>query len=385
MSIIMHRDYPHLMFRRHWNLGEKVLLLLGQCEGYVDSISSTPVLPDYHNQLLQVSLIRGAVATTAIEGNTLSEEDVFNIQKGHQMPPSKEYQEIEIKNILQAFNELLHEVAVEKKDYLIDEHLLKRLHGLVGQNLGKHFDAIPGKFRNDNRIVGKYRCPDYRDIPELIKKYCIWLKKEFNYNEGQSFSQRIIQAIVSHVYLEWIHPFGDGNGRVGRLLEFYVLLRGGNPDIASHILSNHYNQTRTEYYRQLDRAFQTRDLTDFIDYALLGFRDGLQSTLKIIQSSQMHITWQKLIYDKFANEKMKKKEVFIRRRELILSFPMDKGLTFEEINLINPRVARLYANVSGRTVLRDIENLIELELIVKKGQFYFSNINLLRVYIPRQK
>ncbi len=99
----------------------------------------------------------------------------------------------------------------------------------------------------------------------------------------------------------------------------------------------------------------------------------------------MHITWQKLIYDKFANEKMKKKEVFIRRRELILSFPMDKGLTFEEINLINPRVARLYANVSGRTVLRDIENLIELELIVKKGQFYFSNINLLRVYIPRQK
>src|SRR5690606_32617625 len=154
------------------------------------------------------------------------------------------------------------------------------------ENLGDHFDANPGRFRNDSRVVGKYRCPDYRDVPELIKKYCEWLQREFHYQHGQSFCDTVIQAIVAHIYLEWIHPFGDGNGRTGRLIEFYILLRGGFPNIASHILSNHYNQTRSEYYRHFDSARERRDLTSFIEYALLGFRDGLKETLQIIQESQ---------------------------------------------------------------------------------------------------
>ncbi|NJN71060.1 MAG: hypothetical protein HC801_12855, partial [Nitrospira sp.] len=85
----------------------------------------------------------------------------------------------------------------------------------------------------------------------LFDRFCEWLKKEFCFDSGsQSFEDAVIQAIVTHVYLEWIHPFGDGNGRTGRLLEFYILLRAGNPDISSHILSNFYNETRAEYYRQ---------------------------------------------------------------------------------------------------------------------------------------
>ena len=69
----------------------------------------------------------------------------------------------------------------------------------------------------------------------------------------QSFQDPVIQAIVAHVYIAMIHPFGDGNGRTARLIEFYILLRAGLPDMASHILSNHYNDTRQEYYRRLDQ------------------------------------------------------------------------------------------------------------------------------------
>lgn len=385
MSGNLKAKYPHLKYERHWKLTKESWFLLGQCEVYVKAISNTPILPEHHRKLLNVSLIKGAQATTAIEGNTLSQEEIEQIQKGKHMPPSKEYQEIEVRNILNAFNTLLEEVVFEDKAHTISPDLIKRFHKIVGKGLGEHFDAIPGQFRTDNRIVGKYLCPDYQYVPELVQSFCDWLVKEFHYNEGQNFYEVVIQAIVSHVYLEWIHPFGDGNGRTGRLLEFYILLRGGNPDIASHILSNHYNETRTAYYRQLENATKRRDLTDFIQYALLGLRDGLASTLNVIQRSLFEISWQKLIYDRFAAKTYRKRDVFKRQRELILSYPTDKGLSLNEIVLLTPSLARKYAKLSERTVKRDIDELVNMNLLLMKNRKYIANDQLVRGYFAKTK
>ncbi len=130
------------------------------------------------------------------------------------------------------------------------------------------------------------------------RSFCEFLKNEFKFESGNNtFIDVIIEAIVAHVYIEWIHPFGDGNGRTGRLVEFYILLRGGLPDIALHILSNHYNFTRNEYYRQLQKSSESRNLTEFIRYAIVGLRDGLEKTLSTIQQCQIEITWMKFIYD----------------------------------------------------------------------------------------
>jgi len=208
---------------------------------------------------------------------------------------------------------------------------------------------------------------------------------EFQYPSGQGFHETVIQAIVAHVYLEWIHPFGDGNGRTGRLLEFYILLRGGNPDIASHILSNHYNQTRSEYYHQIYNASNTRDLTEFIEYALMGFRDGLDETLKIIQSSLMSMTWQKLIFDRFAKRKYTHKEVFNRQRNLMLEFPPNQEFTIDEVSLINPMIAKTYGGLSERTLKRDLDELIKMELMEYHGKKYKASTWLVMRHIARRK
>jgi Fic family protein len=60
----------------------------------------------------------------------------------------------------------------------------------------------------------------------------------------------LMKAILTHLYIAWIHPFGDGNGRTARLAELQILLAAGMPMPASHLLSNHYNTTRTDLYRQ---------------------------------------------------------------------------------------------------------------------------------------
>ena len=374
--------YKHIQFKKHWSISPTVAFQLGQCDMLINAISKLPLQPKYKEQLLTVSLIKGAVATTAIEGNTLTTEDVENIQKGHSMPPSKEYQEIEVKNIINAFNSIIKDVVGKNKISLILPGLLKKFHKMVGAGLGQHFDAIPGKYRTDNRTVGKYRTPNHEDVELLVKRLYDWLKNDFEINKGPNYFNTIIKAIVAHIYIEWIHPFADGNGRTGRLIEFYVLLRSGTPVIASHILSNFYNETRSEYYRQFENARKKQDLTDFISYAVQGYRDGLLQTFDTIRDNLLDISWQKLIYDTFTEQKHASRIVFKRRRNLILDMPTDKSFSLEEIVLINPRIARDYANISERTVSRDLKELENLNLLVKKENKYMANIKLLAHLIP---
>ena len=69
--------------------------------------------------MLAVSLRKGARATTAIEGNTLSEEEVFRIDAGENLPPSKEYLQIEVKNVIEALNQIRTEVITEDKAFIL--------------------------------------------------------------------------------------------------------------------------------------------------------------------------------------------------------------------------------------------------------------------------
>ena len=378
-------EYPHIQFQKRWQIPPDTQYQLGQCDAIILAISNMPLMPEYHETLLGISLIKGAQATTAIEGNTLSDEDVALVAKGQSLPPSKEYQEIEVRNILDAFNTLLREVAVDGRTERVTPDLIRRFHRMIGQGLGEHFDAMPGQFRTDRRIVGSYRTPDHEDVPSLVQQLCDWLVREFHFESGQTFADAVVQAIVVHVYIEWIHPFGDGNGRTGRLLEFYLLMRAGNPDIASHILSNFYNETRAEYYRQLERATATRDLTSFIQYAAQGLRDGLLKTLETLQASHFEMAWRNLIHTRFAEKKYHKRTIFKRQRDLILELPTGRTMSAEQIALITPRIARSYGNLSLRTLKRDLSILEDMGLVVRIEDRYRANSDVLRSQVARRR
>lgn len=376
------KDYDHISFRKQWEINEDSAYILGECHALVHALTDIPLQPEDRQKLLGVSLRKGAQATTAIEGNTLSEKEIEKIQEGWRLPPSKEYLQTEVNNILEAFNSLLFEIVAEDKASIITPELIKHFHYMVGKDLGEHFDAIPGRFREDRRHVGPYLAPDHKYVPELIKSLCDWLPKEFHYNDGQGFRSAVIQAIVTHVYIEWIHPFGDGNGRAGRLLEFYILLRAGLPNIVSHILSNFYNLTRPEYYRQLDKARNRRNLTEFLQYALQGFRDGLKENLDLIQKSQFSIFWRHYIYETLADIKYTKKEAFKRKRALILQMPIDQTFLVDELMVISPDIAKKYAKIGRATVLRDLKELQDLNLLKKTGRNYMANIGILKAMMP---
>jgi bacteriocin-like protein len=375
----------HISFRAKWDKNEKSVNLLGQCYAYINSMLNIPIRPDHQWKLLEVSLNKGALATTAIEGNTLTEKDLAQIQGGKDLEPSRKYQQQEVENILEAFNIILNELVREKKPEIISPELIRRFNEMVGKNIGEAFGGDPGQFRRRNVVVGAvYRPPSFEMVEEFVKKLCDWLIREFHYKQEQDFDEAVLEAIVSHVYIAWIHPFGDGNGRTARLLEFYTLMRAGIPSIASHILSNHYNNTRTEYYRQLHNATETGDLGAFIQYALQGFRDGLENTVTVIHKEQTDLTWNNYVHDEI--EKMqdegKNPKNLRRLRQLAYYIPANRFLNLEEIAILNPKIAGEYRKLGPKTLRRDLDLLAGKKLLINEKNKFRANHELLLSFLP---
>lgn len=383
-------SFEHLKFARQWELSGETIYQLGQCRGLIESLSVTPLMPKDKDDFKQVSLIKGAQATTAIEGNTLTEDEIKKIHAGEHLAPSKAYQEQEVDNIIKAMNKIKDDVLNQSPPELITPDLLKRYHSFVGKDLPAPFNAIPGKFAQSQRVVAGYRCPPpsvkENQVEGLVTQLCDWLQTEFGFASGkQSFRDGIVQAIVTHIYIEWIHPFDDGNGRAGRLVEFYLLLRAGVPDICAHILSNHYNDTRPEYYAHIRKCQNECELTAFIAYAVSGFLDGLIAVWNTVSVGLLERAWRGYVYDKFAEIRWSR-PTFKRRRRLLLDMTLYKSYDIASIQLASPKIAREYATVNISTVKRDIRSLIEKGLLAEnpKSGKVSANIDILIAQYPER-
>lgn len=381
-------NYPFISFKKSWELSNDLMFQLGKCSAIIKSISFLPLEPALRTHLLKVSLVKGALATTAIEGNTLTEEEVIAIADGENIEKSRHYMQVEVTNVLNALNGIFKDVVDDGKAYYITPDLIKSFHQQIGKELGDDFAAIPGRFRENNVVVGRHRAPEYKYVTQLMNMLADWLKSEFRFHESQeqNFVEAIIEAIVAHVYIAWIHPFGDGNGRTARLVEFYLLLRSGVPNICSHILSNHYNSTRSAYYRQLETAGAGGDLTKFIEYAIGGFIDGLENVLWDVQKHQLQNAWKNYVYKVFGAISKMSQDRLDRLKSIALKMDIMEEYSIEQMKTINVEIAAEYKNLSARTVNRDFNLLSELKIIhlAAEGK-YRANIQELCSNLPQKR
>jgi len=179
----------------------------------------------------------------------------------------------------------------------------------------------------------------------------------------------------------WIHSFGDGNGRTARLVEFQMLAAHGVPTPAAHLLSNHYNITRAEYYRQLDAASRSGgNVFPFIEYALEGFVDGLKNQLQIIREQIWDIVWRNYIHETFKDQT---RATAIRQRRLALDLSIrGERVPLNKIKTITPRIAEQYAKKSSLTISRDVNALIELGLIDKNAEGVRAKREIILSFLP---
>src|SRR5262249_20698492 len=126
-------------------------------------------------ELLQVYLVKGMLATTAIEGNTLSEEEVKRIfDHTLELPPSRVYLEREIENVLSAYN-------LARQGLLEDPHLpfsvtrLSEYNRLILDGLELEAGVVPGKIRQHSVVVGSYKAAPADEAERLLEELCDWL------------------------------------------------------------------------------------------------------------------------------------------------------------------------------------------------------------------
>ncbi len=344
------------------NFSFNTWLLLGEAQSKCEHIADTPLTPEVANQMYQLYLAKGVNATTAIEGNTLTIDEVQKRIRGElSLPPSKEYLGKEIDNIVQTCNQIKDAILSEEITNLTT-HQICKYNAQILKDLILQDDVVPGKVREYEVIVGPYKGVRAQDCEFLLNKLCDWINSDWAPPGNHHIAFGIIKAIITHLYLAWIHPFGDGNGRTARMLEFQILFSLGIPAAATHLISNHYNQTRSEYYRHLDEASRTENgIYAFIEYALQGFVDGLREQIRWIKGQQLYVHWINYIHDYFRD---KTGNANNRRKHLLIDLSSTGDFVpLGDVKLISKRVMESYKNKSDKTFQRDIDFLQKEGLI----------------------
>jgi Fic family protein len=236
--------------------------------------------------------------------------------------------------------------------------------------------------------VGKvYRGAPPQDLEYLVDEFSKWLNKLDSLPAKNKTAMNIVFAVMAHLLIAWIHPFGDGNGRTARLIEFKILLQAGIPAIAVHLLSNHYNKTRDEYYRQLDYASKSGGETfQFLAYALQGLVDGLNEQVAIIQDRQLRVLWRDHIY-RSLDDKSTPTATRLKNLVLDLSNNPDQWVDFDDLSSISTRLMKAYGDKTERTLYRDVEELEKrgfLKRNPENSRQFKPNIESLIAFIPRR-
>jgi len=338
---------------------------LGEAQSKCDHIAGVPLPPKVADDLHLIFLVKGIHATTQIEGNSLSEAEVrARVQGDLKLPESQEYLGQEVDNILSACNLVLGELAAER-GMRITRARIQQFNKMVLAGLPEEEGVIPGKIRTKEVTVGGvYKGAPAGDCKFLLDQLCAWLD-QLPKDAGPTWGQPmgLIRAILAHLYLAWIHPFGNGNGRTARLVEFQLLLQAGFPSPACHLLSNYYNKTRQRYYQVLQETSQgpSYPVWIFVSYALRGFVEELREQLKLILASQLRMAWLTFVHERLGGSTPTAK----RRRDLVLQLPDGEMTLVSAIPRLTPDLAAHYAGKTRKTITRDINALAKDDLLLR--------------------
>ncbi len=368
-------------------IGPSFWVLLGEAASKCEHVAGVPLPPDVQAHFNQVYLAKGVLATTAIEGNTLSEEQVLAHLDGKlELPPSKEYLKTEIANVLSAANEIWRD-KTGGFDRLGSE-LIQKFNLMVLNGLQLEKGVVAGRIRSHDVGVEhvRYRGAPWEDCEHLVGRLVEWLNGPlFDTTERPELGLPValIKAVLAHLYIVWIHPFGDGNGRTARLVELQILSQAGVPMPSAHLLSNHYNATRPEYYRQLAHASESGgDVLPFLTYAIKGFIEELRLQVEEIKSHQWQFAWRDFVHEAFAERKTAGDA---RRETLVLALSDPDFVPRSKIAMVTPEVAKAYAGKTAKTLTRDLNILEAKKLLKSKDGDYRANMGIMLAFQPMRK
>lgn len=319
---------------------QEVASLLQRIEAIKSVIDTVNIPPEIETNIRRLSVLKSSLFSARIEGNPLTLAEITG-------KPSKDQRKNEVFNLLKAM-QILHQRG--SRDLTVS--FIAELHELVMTGLASKTQT--GGYRTEQSAIFNasgiaiYMPPPPRQIKPAMEK----LLKFVNSDKEQFVP---IRAVLAHYTFEKIHPFLDGNGRVGRLILQAVLQKSGYGMKGLLSVEEYLDNHRPYYYKALETG--ERDVTDYLLFMLEAIAETAESMKQQV----------------LAKEKADPSDYLLPRRAEILNIIKDHEMVNFDI------IRRRFMAVNERTLRYDLKQLQNAGLIKKlgttKGVFYTTGDN----------
>ena len=350
-----YKSFQPNKINQEWKIENmEVLSLLSQADrqlGRLDMYSE--YIPNI-DLFISMHILKEATQSSKIEGTKTNIEDALLNKEDVNDEKRDDWEEIQ--NYIEALNSAI--TNLEKLPF--SSRLIRETHKILLQGVrGKH--KLPGEFRSSQNWIGGASINDATFIPPIhsdINEYMGDLEN-FAHN-SESFFPDLLKIALIHYQFETIHPFLDGNGRVGRLMITLYLVEKGILKKPILYLSEFFERNRILYYDNLTRVREKDDLTQWIKFFLVGVIETAKSSISTFDSIL-----------KLQKEVEVKIQTFGSRShnaQLILNHLFQRPI-------IDAQKVKELTNLSSPSVYKLIDELEKLEILTeitgaKRGKLY---------------
>ncbi len=335
------------MFQPKFNFTNRIVKNLTFIAESRAFILNAPLVPEWEVFLRRDAILRSAHSSTAIEGNSLSLEEVSALAYGQEVMARRKDRQ-EVLNYLEALDKISN--FVSRDPFTLND--LLEIHRIVTKTT-LVYPEDEGALRNRQVHVANglgqtiFMPPKTEEVPQLLDEFLEW----FNSPDIEEIDSVII-AGLTHYEMVRIHPFIDGNGRTARIMATLVLYKHGFDLKRFFALDDYYDQDRRAYYA----ALQTVDpeeinVTEWLEY----FTDGVATSLETVREKVLGLS--------------KDVKVLKERGQIALNERQMKIVEFiiKEDKITNRDIRDMFG-FSHTSAQHEISKLIELGIIKRKGQ-----------------
>ncbi|AZQ63308.1 Fic family protein [Flammeovirga pectinis] len=339
-----HEDWPNFMFDESKVFRQLALVM--EAYGFIKG-RFKDVNIDARNEVIITALSDEVFANAEIEGQILNKEDIRNSVK-----KSFGYSHTKKKFISDNNVEVFADAILHADEKLTHESLYKWHKTYFPNGLSDGESIVAGEYtkermqiRSGNKVI--YIAPEVKMIRREMNSFIAWFNTE-------SSIHPFIKSAIAHLWYEIIHPFEDGNGRIGRNLVDKILANSFSDSIRTIGFSSYISRNKGEYYRQLEfNSKGNMDITSFILYFLGAIQGAIElSNQKLDKLLKRDNFWKKYTQVKFNNRQIK---------------VINKMLEDDFEGGMNNRKWSRMTKCSFQTATRDIEYLIGLGILVKSS------------------
>ena len=320
-------------YEPQYSITPTLLSLVEEIAALRERIKGASVALPWIPALQKDTRTRNGHASTAIEGNPLTLEQVRVLEEGRELVASDKRSQREVLNYFAGLRFIEKNAKLKTIKH---EHLFE-LHRLLADTVMDQGAA--GAYRTIQVQVGKHIPPAAADVSPLMFELLEW------WNESSELSP-ILSSAILHYRFEDIHPFADGNGRTGRALALWDLYRRGFDSHYLFSVDEYYWEDRPAYYAALSEVRESgEDLSGWLQYSARGLKSTLERVWKRLQKFQAEDSAQITLTP---------------RQEHLLGLLRDHGS-------LSPAEIWKHLDISRQGAMNILTPLIEAGLVEKRG------------------